>query len=56
MGIFSPAFVDKNSDLNTVARRIVWGKFANTGQTCIAPDYVLCHYSIKVRTFIVLVT
>ena len=45
---FSPVYVDKDSDLNLVARRIVWGRFANAGQTCIAPDYVLCHRAVRV--------
>jgi len=35
--------VDKNINVTNAARRIVWGRFSNSGQTCIAPDYVLCH-------------
>lgn len=42
LGGKSPVFVDDSSDLDLVARRLMWGKFANCGQTCIAPDYVLC--------------
>ena len=38
----SPVYVDDTSDLQLVARRLMWGKFTNCGQTCIAPDYVLC--------------
>jgi len=38
----SPVYVDGSSDLELVARRLMWGKFANCGQTCVAPDYVLC--------------
>lgn len=41
LGGKSPVFVDEGMDLNAVARRIAWGKFANAGQTCVAPDYVL---------------
>lgn len=41
LGGKSPTFVDATLDLGAVARRIAWGKFTNTGQTCIAPDYVL---------------
>ena len=41
LGGKSPAFVDDGVDLETTARRIVWGKFTNAGQTCVAPDYVL---------------
>ena len=40
--IFSPAIIDKDCDINIVARRLAWGKFVNCGQTCVAPDYVLC--------------
>ncbi|MYQ42539.1 aldehyde dehydrogenase (NAD+) [Streptomyces sp. LamerLS-316] len=41
LGGKSPAFVDRDTDLKTVAARLVSGKFLNTGQTCVAPDYVL---------------
>lgn len=41
LGGKSPAFVDEGADLETAARRIVWGRFTNAGQTCVAPDYVL---------------
>jgi aldehyde dehydrogenase (NAD+) len=41
LGGKSPVFVDSSVDLAVAARRIVWGKFANTGQTCVAPDYLL---------------
>lgn len=41
LGGKSPVFVDDTADLATAARRIVWGKFANCGQTCVAPDFVL---------------
>jgi len=41
LGGKSPAVVDDSADLATTAKRIVWGKFINAGQTCIAPDYVL---------------
>ena len=44
-------YVDKNSDLSLVARRIAWGKFINAGQTCLAPDYILCTEDVKVRMF-----
>ncbi len=40
-------FVDKNCNINTAARRITWGKFVNSGQTCIAPDYVMCEEEVK---------
>ncbi|MFJ8441977.1 aldehyde dehydrogenase family protein [Kitasatospora griseola] len=41
LGGKSPAVVDPGADLAAAARRIVWGKFMNAGQTCVAPDYVL---------------
>jgi aldehyde dehydrogenase (NAD+)/aldehyde dehydrogenase (NAD(P)+) len=37
----SPVIIDPHCDIKTAARRILWGKFANAGQTCLAPDYVL---------------
>ncbi|MEO6998247.1 MAG: aldehyde dehydrogenase family protein [Terracoccus sp.] len=41
LGGKSPTYVDDTADLDVAARRIVWGKFTNAGQTCVAPDYVL---------------
>ncbi|MGX6961167.1 aldehyde dehydrogenase family protein [Vagococcus xieshaowenii] len=41
LGGKSPAIVTQNAKLSHAARRIVWGKFINTGQTCVAPDYCL---------------
>ncbi|MBZ9645882.1 aldehyde dehydrogenase family protein [Streptomyces sp. PSKA30] len=41
LGGKSPAFVDRGTDLDTVAARLAAGKFLNAGQTCVAPDYVL---------------
>lgn len=41
LGGKSPAFVDGTANLAQVAKRIAWGKFVNTGQTCVAPDYVI---------------
>ena len=46
LGGKSPCIVDANVDLDTAVKRILWGKFANAGQTCIAPDYILAHESI----------
>ena len=42
-----PCVVDETADLKLSARRIVFGKFLNCGQTCVAPDYVFCHKDIK---------
>lgn len=47
LGGKSPCIVDKDTDLAVTARRIVWGKFYNAGQTCVAPDYLLVQKSIK---------
>ncbi len=47
LGGKSPCIVDETADIAMAARRIVWGKFLNCGQTCVAPDYVLVHSSIK---------
>ena len=49
LGGKSPCVVDKSAKLELAARRIVFGKFLNCGQTCVAPDYILCHSSIKDR-------
>ena len=47
LGGKSPVVVDKSvRDIQLAARRVVWGKFVNVGQTCIAPDYVLCHQEV----------
>ncbi len=47
LGGKSPCVVDSDAKLALAAKRIVWGKFLNAGQTCIAPDYILAHHSIK---------
>ena len=47
LGGKSPTIVDESADLNLAASNIMWSKFANSGQTCIAPDYVYVHESVK---------
>ncbi|XP_020022072.1 aldehyde dehydrogenase family 3 member A2 isoform X2 [Castor canadensis] len=47
LGGKSPCYIDKDCDLDIVCRRITWGKFMNCGQTCIAPDYILCEASLQ---------
>lgn len=47
LGGKSPAIVTESCNLKVSVRRLVWGKFLNAGQTCIAPDYVLVHKSIE---------
>ncbi|KAM9732797.1 aldehyde dehydrogenase, dimeric NADP-preferring-like [Menidia menidia] len=49
LGGKSPCYIDKNCDIAIACRRITWGKFINCGQTCIAPDYILCEPSIQNR-------
>ena len=47
LGGKSPCIIDKTADIRTTARRLAWGKTLNSGQTCIAPDYILIHKDIK---------
>ena len=47
LGGKSPCIVDGTAKLELAAKRIVFGKYLNCGQTCVAPDYILCHRSVK---------
>ena len=47
LGGKSPCIIDKTADMKTAARRILFGKILNGGQTCVAPDYVLIHTAVK---------
>lgn len=47
LGGKSPCIVDKTANLEVAARRVVWGKFVNAGQTCVAPDYLLLDKSVE---------
>ncbi|MDB9517570.1 aldehyde dehydrogenase [Roseofilum reptotaenium CS-1145] len=47
LGGKNPCIVDRDCDLTCTARRIIWGKFFNAGQICIAPDYVLVNRKVK---------
>ncbi|QLG46117.1 aldehyde dehydrogenase [Costertonia aggregata] len=47
LGGKSPCIVDSTAKIKLAAKRIAWGKFINNGQTCIAPDYILVHTSVK---------
>ena len=49
LGGKSPCIVCADADPVVAAKRIVWGKFTNAGQTCVAPDYLLVHRSVKSR-------
>ena len=47
LGGKSPCIIDKTADIATTAKRLAWGKTLNSGQTCIAPDYILIHEDVK---------
>ena len=47
LGGKNPCIVDDSASIKLAAKRIVWGKFINAGQTCIAPDYILVHHKAK---------
>ena len=49
LGGKSPCIVDETANLKLAAKRIVWGKFLNAGQTCVAPDYILVHQDVKFK-------
>lgn len=55
LGGKSPAFVTEKADLQIAARRIVWGKFINAGQTCVAPDYIYVAENIKAKFLKILI-
>lgn len=47
LGGKSPCIIDKSANIKLAARRVVFGKYLNCGQTCVAPDYILCHEDVK---------
>ncbi|GMQ63695.1 aldehyde dehydrogenase [Vallitalea sp. AN17-2] len=47
LGGKSPCIVDETANIKIAAKRIIWGKLVNAGQTCVAPDYILAHKSVK---------
>ncbi len=49
LGGKSPAIVDEDANIQLAAKRIVWGKYTNAGQTCVAPDYLLVQESVKFK-------
>ncbi len=49
LGGKSPCIVDETANIKVAAKRIVWGKFLNLGQTCVAPDYILCAKSVHAK-------
>ncbi|WP_164974502.1 aldehyde dehydrogenase [Flavobacterium amnicola] len=55
LGGKSPCIVDETANLELAAKRIIWGKLFNAGQTCIAPDYILVHYRMKNKLVVLLI-
>ncbi|MCO5229830.1 MAG: aldehyde dehydrogenase [Chitinophagales bacterium] len=51
LGGKSPCIVDETASIEVAARRIMWGKSMNAGQTCVAPDYLLVHEKVKDKLF-----
>lgn len=49
LGGKNPCIIDKTANLQVAAKRIIWGKFINGGQTCIAPDYLLIQKAVKTK-------
>ena len=47
MGGKSPLIVDESADVDFTAKKVVLGSFVNSGQTCIAPDYLFVHEKVK---------
>ncbi|CAG9767457.1 unnamed protein product [Ceutorhynchus assimilis] len=47
LGGKSPTFIDSTADIAMATKRILWGKFSNCGQTCVAPDYLLCTQEVQ---------
>lgn len=47
LGGKSPAYIDSSANVKLATKRILWGKTINAGQTCIAPDYVLCNREVQ---------
>jgi aldehyde dehydrogenase (NAD+) len=47
LGGKSPCIIDRTADIDLAAKRAMWGKLINSGQTCVAPDYFLVHQSVK---------
>jgi aldehyde dehydrogenase (NAD+) len=56
LGGKSPCIVDETANLKLAAKRIVWGKFLNSGQTCVAPDYLLVQDKVKEELISYLIT
>ncbi|XP_051924745.1 aldehyde dehydrogenase family 3 member B1 isoform X2 [Hippocampus zosterae] len=49
LGGKNPCYVDQHCDITITAQRIAWARFHNSGQSLVAPDYILCHSDVKTR-------
>ncbi|CAH0564129.1 unnamed protein product [Brassicogethes aeneus] len=49
LGGKSPVYIDNTVNISTTVRRLLWGKMTNAGQTCVAPDYVLCTKEVEAK-------
>lgn len=49
LGGKSPVYIDNTVDIELTAKRVLWGKLMNLGQTCIAPDYIICTKDVQAR-------
>ena len=56
LGGKSPCIVDASANIKLAAKRIVFGKYLNCGQTCVAPDYILCEKSVKEEFVVEVIT
>lgn len=56
LGGKSPCIIDADCNIKDAAKKIIWGKSLNAGQTCVAPDYILCHSRIKKEFINALIT
>lgn len=54
LGGKNPVVVDKDANLQVAARRIIWGKLLNAGQSCVAPDYLFVHNDVKERLLLLM--
>ncbi|XP_055577817.1 aldehyde dehydrogenase family 3 member B1-like isoform X3 [Falco cherrug] len=54
LGVKNPCYVSDTCNVQNVARRVAWGRFFNAGQTCVAPDYVLCSLEMQEKLLVAL--
>ena len=49
LGGKSPVYLDESANIDIAVKRILWGKMVNSGQTCVAPDYILCTKEVEIK-------